>query len=90
MPVEFLRPAKPKVWISDRLPAQCRHAAAHQYCLAHLIRDAQFAVDAGDTVFAPGFKASLKRACAIGRKRPEITRIRALTGGRTIKPTSGT
>ena len=72
VPVEFLGGVKPKVWISDRLPAQCKHAEAHQFCLAHLIRDAQYAIDAGDTVFAPGFKAFLKRACAIGRKRPEI------------------
>lgn len=73
VPVEFLGDAKPKVWISDRLAAQCRHAEAHQFCLAHLIRDAQFAIDAGDSVFAPGFKAFLKKACAIGRNRPEIT-----------------
>jgi transposase len=73
VPVEFLGVAKPEVWISDRLPAQCRHAVAHQFCLAHLIRDAQYAIDAGDTVFAPAFKAFLKRACAIGRKRPQIT-----------------
>ena len=72
VPVEFLGDAKPKVCISDRLPAQCRHAQAHQFCLAHLIRDAQYAIDAGDAVFAPGFKAFLKRACAIGRKRPQI------------------
>ena len=72
VPVEFLAGVKPEVWISDRLPAQCRHAEAHQFCLAHLIRDAQYAIDAGDTVFAPGFKAFLKRARAIGRKRPEI------------------
>ena len=73
VPVEFLDGAKPKVWISDRLPAQCRHAEAHQFCLAHLIRDAQYAIDDGDTVFAPGFKAFLKKACAIGRKRPQIS-----------------
>ena len=73
VPVEFLGGVKPKVWISDRLAAQCKHADAHQYCLAHLIRDAQYAIDAGDAVFAPGFKAFLKRACAIGRKRPGIT-----------------
>lgn len=72
VPVAFLGGARPKVWISDRLPAQCKHAEAHQFCLAHLIRDAQYAIDAGDTVFAPDFKAFLKRACAIGRKRPQI------------------
>ena len=72
VPVDFLGGVKPKVWISDRLASQCNHAAAHQYCLAHLIRDAQFAIDAGDSVFAPGFKAFLKQACAIGRKRPQL------------------
>lgn len=85
VPVEFLGQAKPDVWISDRLPAQCRHAEAHQFCLAHLIRDAQYAIDAGDTVFAPGFKAFLKRACAIGRKRPEITDATLARHARELK-----
>jgi len=65
----FLAGARPKVWISDRLAAQAGHAEQHQVCLAHLIRDAQYAIEDGDTVFAPGFKALLKRACAIGRRR---------------------
>jgi transposase len=72
VPTEFLDGAKPKVWISDRLLAQCNHAEAHQYCLSHLIRDAQYAIDAGDTVFAPEFKAFLKRACDIGRRRSDL------------------
>ena len=72
VPVEFLGDARPKVWISDRLAAHGRHAAAHQVCLAHLIRDAQYAIDAGDTVFAPPFKRFLQRACAIGRRRPGL------------------
>src|SRR5713101_5834961 len=46
VPTEFLAGATPKVWLSDRLAAQGKHAAAHQYCLAHLIRDAQYAIDA--------------------------------------------
>ena len=69
---EFLKGAKPKVWISDRLGAQMGHGAQHQVCLAHLLRDAQYAIDAGDTVFAPGFKFLLKRACAIGRRRDAL------------------
>jgi len=69
---EFLGQAKPKVWLSDRLAAQGKHAAAHQYCLAHLIRDAQYAIDAGDTVFAPDFKRFLQEACAVGRRRPDL------------------
>jgi len=72
VPTAFLDGARPKVWLSDRLLAQCHHAAAHQFCLAHLIRDAQYAIDAGDTVFAPAFKAFLQRACDIGRRRPGL------------------
>ena len=69
VPTAFLAGAKPKMWLSDRLPAQCKHAEEHQFCLAHLIRNAQYAIDHGDTVFAPGFKALLKDACAVGRRR---------------------
>jgi hypothetical protein len=25
------------MWLSDRLPAHCTHAEAHQFCLVHLI-----------------------------------------------------
>jgi transposase len=72
VPTAFLAGAKPKMWLSDRLPAQCKHAEEHQFCLAHLIRDAQYAIDHGDTIFAPGFKALLKDACAVGRRRPDL------------------
>src|SRR5262249_38579572 len=44
----------------------------HQFCLAHLIRDAQYAIDHGDTIFASGFKALLQDACAVGRRRPDL------------------
>ena len=36
------------------------------------MRDCQYAIDAGDTVFAPAMKALLLRACAIGRRRPDL------------------
>jgi transposase len=72
VPTAFLAGAKPLVWLSDRLPAQCKHAEEHQFCLAHLIRDAQYAIDHGDTIFAPGFKALLQDACAVGRRRPDL------------------
>ena len=72
VPTSFLAGARPKMWLSDRLPAQCRHAEEHQFCLAHLIRDAQYAIDHGDTIFAPGFKALLQDACAVGRRRPDL------------------
>ena len=72
VPVEFLGGARPKVWLSDRLAAQCGHADAHQVCLAHLIRDAQFAIDAGDTLFAAAFKRFCQIACVIGARRPRL------------------
>lgn len=73
VPVDFLGGIRPKVWVSDRLAAQATHAEAHQYCCAHLIRDAQYAFDAGDSIFAPAFRDFLKRACAMGRRRPGMT-----------------
>src|SRR5215469_3472753 len=84
VPTEFLNGARPKVWLSDRLLAQCNHAEAHQFCLAHLIRDAQYAIDAGDTVFAPEFKAFLQRACDIGRRRPDLADATIKAYARTL------
>jgi hypothetical protein len=40
---------------------------------------AQYAIDAGDTVFAPEFKSFLQRACDIGRRRA-LDRPRARFG----------
>jgi transposase len=71
---EFLADYRPDFWISDRYGGQKGFAAKqHQFCLAHLIRDAQYAMDAGDECFAPGLIALLKRACRIGRKRDQFT-----------------
>jgi transposase len=72
VPTDFLGGVKPKMWLSDRLAAQLGHAEEHQFCLAHLIRDAQYAIDHGDTIFAPAFKALLQDACAVGRRRPGL------------------
>ena len=44
----------------------------HQVCLAHLIRDVQYAIEAGDAVLGPGLKHLLERACAIGRRRADL------------------
>jgi transposase len=85
VPVEFLDGATPKVWLSDRFLSQYNHAEAHQICLAHLIRDAQYAIDAGDTVFAPAFKAFLKRACDIGHRRPNLADSTIKTYARTLE-----
>lgn len=70
--VAFLEGVIPDVWISDRLSAQMNHAKAHQVCLAHLLRDARYAIEAGDKMFAPGFKSLLKRAFVIARRREKL------------------
>jgi transposase len=65
----FLQGAVPEVWVADRYAGQNGHGAERQVCLAHLLRDAQYAIDEGDAAFAPAFKALLLRAIAIGRRR---------------------
>jgi len=70
--VDFLRGARPEVWVADRYAGQNNHGLERQVCLAHLLRDAQYAIDAGDAAFAPGFKHLLKRALAIGRRRDAL------------------
>ena len=70
----FLGGHRPDYWISDRYGGQMGWARCeHQVCLAHLIRDVQYAIDAGDPGFAPGLKSLLKRACAIGRRRDRLS-----------------
>jgi transposase len=57
-------------WLSDRLGSQLGWAKkGQQVCLAHLIRDAQYALDSGDGVFAPGLRTLFEHACAVGRRR---------------------
>ena len=65
----FLDGARPAVWVADRYGGQLGHGAARQMCLAHLLRDAAYAVEEGDEGFALGFRLLLLRAVAIGRRR---------------------
>jgi transposase len=70
---EFLGAFRPDAWVSDRFGAQNGWAKKqHQICLAHLLRDTQFAVDEGDEVFAPGFRHLIGRACRIERRRERL------------------
>jgi transposase len=69
----FLGAVRPDYWVSDRYGAQMGWAAKEQQvCLAHLLRDVQYAVDAGDTAFAPGLKRLLQQATGIGQRRPRL------------------
>jgi transposase len=63
---------RPRVWLSDSYGAQRGHSAFWRMCLAHLLRDTQFAIDCGDDGFSPAFKRLLPRAIAIGRRRDAL------------------
>lgn len=63
---------RPLIWVSDLYSAQQGHAAEWQICLAHQLRDCQFAIEAGDKIFAPRMKMLLLRAFALARRRHRL------------------
>ena len=63
---------RPAVWVSDMLGSQRGHGILWQVCLAHLLRDAAYAVECGDTAFSAPFRRLLLRAIAIGRRREAL------------------
>lgn len=64
---------QPKVWVSDLFSSQKANPAEQwQVCLAHQLRDCQYAIDAGDDLFAPIMKQLLLRAIALSRRRDKI------------------
>jgi transposase len=69
---EVLDGHRPVIWVSDLYSAQQGHAEEWQICLAHQLRDCQFAIEAGDTIFAPGMKLLLLRAFALARRRHRL------------------
>jgi transposase len=69
---EVLDGHRPVIWVSDLYGAQRGHAEVWQVCLAHQLRDCQYAIDAGDTVFAPRMKALLLRAVLLARRHRDL------------------
>jgi transposase len=69
---EVMAGHRPALWVSDLYSAQQGHAADWQICLAHQLRDCQFAIEAGDAVFAPRMKMLLLRAFVIARRRHHL------------------
>jgi transposase len=70
---EVLGAHRPQVWVSDLYSAQRRHPAEDwQVCLAHQLRDCQYALEAGDELFAPRMKVILLRAVAIHKRRARV------------------
>jgi transposase len=71
---DFLGDFRPDYWVSDRYGGQMGWATKeNQVCLAHLIRDVQYAIDSGDDVLAPELRHLLGRACRIGRRRERLS-----------------
>ncbi|MCC7167679.1 MAG: IS66 family transposase, partial [Rhodospirillales bacterium] len=69
---EVLGGYQPDVWVSDRYAGQQDLAKTHQVCLAHVLRDVQYAIDGGDTVLAPKIRDHLRWAIRVGKRRSEL------------------
>jgi transposase len=63
---------RPAIWVSDRYAGQQELGDNHQVCLAHVLRDVQYAIDCGDTVCAPKIRDMLRWTIRIGKRRPFI------------------
>jgi transposase len=63
---------RPTFWISDLYGGQRGHAEKWQICLAHQLRDCQYAIESGDKIFAPRMKATLLRMFVVARRRNDI------------------
>lgn len=64
---------RPQVWVSDLFSSQKANPAEHwQVCLAHQLRDCQYAIDAGDERFAPRMKRLFLKAIALHRRREKL------------------
>lgn len=63
----------PDVWVSDLFSSQKANPAENwQVCLAHQLRDCQYAIDAGDDLFAPRMKRLFLQAIALQRRRSQL------------------
>jgi transposase len=70
---KHLEQHRPAYWVSDLHGAQAKHPAQHwQVCLAHQVRDCQFAVDAGDWLFAPVMLSLFRRALEVHQRRDAL------------------
>jgi transposase len=82
---EVLDGHRPALWVSDLYGAQQGHAEGWQVCLAHQLRDCQYAIDAGDTVFAPRMKALLLRAVVLARRSRDLAETTRLAYRRRLE-----
>jgi len=70
---EVMNGNKPEIWVSDLFSSQSNHPAEKwQVCLAHQLRDCQYAIEAGDELFATQMKMLLLRAFVIHKRRIQL------------------
>jgi len=68
---DFLGDFTPQYWVSDRYAGQLGWAEKeNQVCLAHLIRDVQYAIDSGDGVIGPDLRHCSARPARSRRGAP--------------------
>ena len=72
VPQEVMAGHYPDVWVSDRYAGQQELAKDHQVCLAHVLRDVQYAIDSGDSVFAPKIRDHLRWCIRVGHRREDL------------------
>jgi transposase len=66
---EVMQDHRPGVWVSDLFSAQKTHPGElWQVCLAHQLRDCQYGIDAGDTIFSNRMKRLLLRAFVLQKR----------------------
>lgn len=63
-----------EVWMSDLYSAQLSvNSQRYAICNAHQLRDLQYAIDAGDTVFAPTMQQLLRQGLQLSKRRSQLT-----------------
>lgn len=81
---EVMADHRPCIWVSDLYGAQQGHADLWQVCLAHQLRDCQYAIEAGDAIFAPRMKMLLLRAVVLARRRNNLAESTRRTYARRL------
>lgn len=75
----------PAVWVSDRYGAQLKTPCAHQLCLAHIVRECRYLVEAEQSDWALALKETLKDAMDLRRAGAEEFDPLEVTTYRAIK-----
>lgn len=82
---EVLDGHRPYLWVSDLYGAQLGHAEHWQVCLAHQLRNCQYAIEAGDTLFAPRMKRLFLVAFVIAKRRLDFDEAKRLSCKRRLE-----